>query len=63
MHGILKRYIIDDLAGPEYGQFVKNTDLFGYKYFGFLQWPRWQAVRWRLRTITRQFLLQAMPMF
>jgi Fe2+ transport system protein B len=29
----------------------------------FLQWPRWEAVRWRLRAVTRQFLWQAMPIF
>ena len=29
----------------------------------FLQWPRWAAVRWRLRAVTRQFLWQAMPIF
>lgn len=29
----------------------------------FLQWPSWRAVGWRVRAITCQFLLQAMPMF
>ena len=29
----------------------------------FLQRPRWAAVRWRLRAVTRQFLWQAMPIF
>lgn len=29
----------------------------------FLQWPRPQAVFWRVRTSVRQFLLQAMPIF
>jgi len=29
----------------------------------FLQKPRWSAVWWRVRTVLRQFLLQAMPIF
>jgi ferrous iron transport protein B len=29
----------------------------------FFQRPRWRAVAWRVRSVTKQFLLQAMPVF
>ncbi len=30
---------------------------------GWLQWPRWRNIRWRLNNVLRQFLGQAMPIF
>jgi len=29
----------------------------------WLQWPRWRNVKWMLKNIIRQFLVQAMPLF
>ncbi|MBK5016725.1 nucleoside recognition domain-containing protein [Pantoea sp. S62] len=30
---------------------------------GWLQWPRWRALRWSVKNSLSQFLLQAMPLF
>lgn len=30
---------------------------------GWLQWPRWRALRWSLKNSLSQFFLQAMPLF